>query len=79
MRQYLIYYKRGASKFSLLDPILGKKLYDRAEVNAGIQVLSDNPAFEGIVVRLEDEMFNVITICQEALAPNAIPFDGDTT
>lgn len=74
-RQYLIFYKRGQAKqWGTLEPFVSVKLYDRPEVNQGIQVLRDNPVFEGIVIRLGDEMFNVIALTQEAIAPKAFTF-----
>lgn len=80
MRQYLIYYKRGTSKqWGTLEPHVSVKLYDRPEVHAGIAVLRDNPVFEAICIRVGDELFNVVTLEQEALAPRAFTFEGSTT
>lgn len=72
MRQYKLFYKKlGAEKFAMLEPGAHKTIYDRPEVNEAIALVKERPWLEGAVVRLGDELFNVITFVQDAEAPNA--------
>ena len=74
-RQYRIYYKRaGSTKFATLEPHTSAPLYDKPEVTAATEVVRNNPAFEAICVRIGDELFNIITFAQEAIAPQAFVF-----
>lgn len=77
MRQYKLFYKRlGAEKFTPLEPGAHKAIYDREEVNAAIALIKERSFLEGAVVRIADELFNVIAFTQDALAPNAFEFEG---
>jgi len=71
VRQYHIFYKRGPGKWATLEPFVNANLYDRPEVYDGIRVLRETPVFEAICIRLNDELFNVVTFEQEAIAPKA--------
>ena len=77
-RQYRIFYKRlGSPKFTTLEPNVNAGLYQKADVIEAIEHMRLFPAVEGMVVRLEDELFNVIAFSQPAIAPNAFIFAGE--
>lgn len=72
MKQYAILYKRlGSEKWARLEPNVDANLYDRPEVAAAVDHLRQNPASEGVSVRVGAEQFNVMTFDQEAEAPRA--------
>jgi hypothetical protein len=74
-RQYRIFYKRHGSKgWSTLVPHVSANLYDNPQVTAAIQAMRDNPAFEAICVRSADELFNIVSFWQDAIAPQAFTF-----
>jgi hypothetical protein len=74
MRRYVIYYRRGEGRWGPLTPIVHQNLYHRAEVNAAVAFLRDNPAAEGVIVRLSDELFNVM-VTLEPTTENALAFE----
>ena len=75
MRQYAIYYRRGGGKFGRLEANAHHSLYSRPEVSTAIGFMQTNPTAEGVAVRLGDELFNIMSLAQEAIAPNAFVFD----
>ena len=76
MRQYAILYKRGAGKgFARLNPADHAKLIDHDEVREAVELMRQRPFLEGACVRLDDELFNIVSFTQEAVAPNAFPFE----
>ena len=75
MRQYVILYKRGANKdFARLNPKDHANFMDHEEVREAIELMRQWPFVEGICVRLGDELFNIMSFTQEAIAPNASQF-----
>ena len=75
MRQYVILYKRGANKdFACLNPKDHANLVDHEEVREAVELMRQRPFVEGICVRLGDELFNIMSFTQEAIAPNAFQF-----
>ena len=76
MRQYVILYKRGAGKDSArLNLSDHAKLIDRDEIREAIELMRQRPFLEGTCVRLQDELFNIISFAQEAVAPDAFTFE----
>lgn len=76
MRQYVIFYKRGSgTEFARLNPKDHGNLIDHEEVREAITLIRQRPFLEGVCVRLDDELFNIMSSTQEALAPNAFQFD----
>lgn len=74
-RQYYVYYKRlGSPQFAQLTPGENVGLYSRPEVKAAIEHMRTTPAVHGMSVLAENEMFNIITFTQEAIAPKAFLF-----
>lgn len=76
-RQYRILHRHVAdppNQFRRLRPKMDGQIYDRAEVRVAIGFMRDNPTVEGIAVRLDDELFNIISFTQEAEAPLSFPF-----
>ena len=79
MRQYVILYKRGANKdFARLNPTDHAKLIDHDEVREAIELMRQRPFLEGTCVRLNDELFNIMSRTQAANTPNAFVFDPVT-
>lgn len=78
MRRYVILYRRGTGKWGRMTPEIHRGLYDRPEVNAAVAFLRDNPAAEGVAVRLEDETFNIMVVAASD-EPNAFTFDEEAT
>ncbi len=75
MRQYKILYKRtGMPNFKSLEPGTTSNLADRPQVKAAIDLMRDNPCVEGMAVRLDDELFNIVAFEQPAEAPLAFKF-----
>lgn len=76
MRQYVILYKRGPARdFVKLKPHEHHALYSRDQVVEAIELMRQRPAVEGICVRVEDELFNVMGFDQPAEAPDAFRFE----
>jgi hypothetical protein len=76
MRQYAIFYKRGVGgEFGRLTPNENPKLIDHEEVRDAIEVMRQKPFIERACVRLVDELFDIVSFNQEALAPQAFVFD----
>jgi hypothetical protein len=78
MRQYFIYYRRGGPdrKWGKLTPNVHQGLYQREPVEKAIAFIRDNPAVEGVALRIDDEQFNIIAFAQGAEAPQAFKFEG---
>jgi hypothetical protein len=75
MRQYVILYKRGSGKeFARLNPADHANLIDREEVREAIELMRLRPFLEATCVRLDDELFNIVSFTQPAIAPNAFQF-----
>ena len=74
MRQYAIFYKRAGGQFSRLNQADHAKLIDHEEIREAVELLRQRPYFEGLAIRLDDELFNVVTFTQEAMAPNSFLF-----
>ena len=75
MRQYKLFYKRaGAKDWAVLEPLVHASLYDCPEVQTAVAVMRDNRSIEGIVVRVPDALFNIISFEQEAIAHKAFLF-----
>lgn len=75
MRQYVILYKRGEGKdFARLNSIDHVNLIDHDEIREVIELMRLRPSLEGACIRLDDELFNIISFTQEAIAPNAFQF-----
>ncbi len=75
MRQYAIFYRRGTgTKFGRLKPNENPKLIDHEEITDAIEVMRQRPCVEGVIVRLADELFNIVSFNQEAIAPDAYQF-----
>jgi len=76
MRQYVILYKRGVGKeFTHLNATDHAKLIDHEEIREVVELMRQRPFLEGTCVRLEDELFNIMSFVQEAVAPDAFIFD----
>ena len=76
MRQYVILYKRGTGKeFARLNLNDHAKLIDHDEVREAVELMRKRPFLEGTCVRLEDELFNIMSFTQDAIAPNAFAFE----
>ncbi len=76
MRQYYVFYKRGAGeRFAKLNGSDHAKLIDHQEIKEAVEVMRQQPAIEAICVRLADELFNLVSFTQEAIAPNAFVFE----
>ncbi len=74
MRQYYVLYKRGpAPKYAKLHPGRDAALYDREEVRRAVDFLGHHLFVEAVAVRIEDEMFNIVSFTQEAEAPQSFP------
>lgn len=77
MRQYRILFRRSGSKpgvWATLRPGDNAQLYDKPEVNAAIELIRTTPHIVGVAVQLEDEVYNVVEINQDAEAPMAFKF-----
>jgi hypothetical protein len=74
MRKYVIFYRRGLGVWGRLTPISHMRLYDKPEINTAVAFLRDNPSIEGIIVRLADELFNIM-VCSEPKTPNTFEFN----
>lgn len=75
MRQYVVLYKRGAGKeFTRLNALDHAALIDHAEVREAIDLMRRRPYLEAVCVRLGNELFNIVSFTQEAIAPNAFQF-----
>lgn len=71
MRQYRIYYKPPDKPWVALEPFVHSTIYDHPEVRDAIETIRQKPHVEGVVVRAEGKLFNVIAFTQPALAPQA--------
>ena len=75
MRQYVIFYKRGVGReFVRLNPQDHANLVNRGEVREAVELMRQRPYLEATCVRLDDELFNLMSFTQEAVAPNAFQF-----
>jgi hypothetical protein len=75
MRQYAIFYKRGVGgKFSRLNQNDNAGLIDHEEIRDAIEVMRLHPFIERVCVRLNDELFDIASFTQEAIAPDAFVF-----
>lgn len=76
MRQLRILYKRGsAGQFRPLEEFVHHSLYGRKEVYAAADVMRAHDYIEGVALRLDDELFNLVTFEQEAIAPKSFALD----
>jgi hypothetical protein len=76
MRKYVILYRRGMGEWGRVTPGVHAGIYDKPAVNDAIAFLQTNPSAEGVVVRLDEELFNIM-VCHEPKTPNAFEFEGD--
>ncbi len=75
MRQYVILYKRGTGKeFIRLNPADHSNLIDHEEVREAVELMRRRIFLEAACVRLNDELFNIMSFSQDAIAPNAFQF-----
>jgi len=75
MRQYAIFYKRGTGgEFSRLNQNDHAKLIGHEEIQEAVEVMRQKPFIERTCVRLIDELFDIVSFNQEAIAPNAFVF-----
>lgn len=77
MRKYLVYYRRGKGAWGILTPSVHAGLYQRPEIDAAKVFLHDNPAVEGIAIRLDDELFNLV-VTADPKAENTFALDDPT-
>ncbi len=76
MQQYFIFYKRGVGKeFVRLNDRDHLPLIDHQEIRDAARHMQENPWIEGMCLRLEDEVFNIIACQQEARAPDSLLFE----
>lgn len=76
MRQYRVYFRAPKSEqWATLEPGVHRPLYSNAVVQAAVQAIRDNPAFEGICCRHDGNLFNVMAFEQEAVAPKSFPLE----
>jgi hypothetical protein len=76
-RKYIILYRRGNNPFGLLTPNIHEKLYNRPEVAFGVAFIQANEFIEGVCIRLEDELYNIM-ITLDAKNPHAFEFSEKT-
>ena len=76
MRRYVILYRRGKGDWGRVTPGVHAGIYDKPEVNTAIAFLRINPSAEGVIVRLQDELFNIM-VCHEPKTVNAFEFEAD--
>ena len=74
MRQYVIFHKQGTGEFSRLNQTDHAKVIDHEEVREAVELMHQRPFLEAACVRLDDELFNIVSFMQEAIAPNAFQF-----
>lgn len=76
MRQYVVLYKRGVGKeFVRLNPKDHGKVVNHDELREAVGLMRERPWLEATCVRLNgDELFNIMSFTQEAIAPNAFQF-----
>ena len=77
MRQYAIFYKRGTGEFSRLNQTDHAKVIDHDEVRETVELMRQRPFLEAACVRLDDQLFNIVSFTQEAIAPNAFQFEEE--
>ncbi len=78
MHQYVIYYKRGMGKdFAPLNGTDHASLIDHQEIRDAVEHMRINPWVEGMCLRLDDELFNIMSFTQEARAPHSFVFDEE--
>lgn len=73
-RQYQIQYKRAGGKFATLSPNVHSTLYQRPEVQEAVDLIRNSTTIVGVAVQLNDELFNVVSFTQEAIAANSFTF-----
>jgi hypothetical protein len=74
MRRYVILYRRGTGDWGRLTAGVHRGLYHRPEIKAAVVLHRDNPAAEGVAVRLGDEIFNVM-VTVEPKTENTFAFE----
>lgn len=73
--QYRVFFKSATAesggKFTPLEPGVHKTVYERVTVKRAVQLIRDNPILEGVVVRDEFGLYNVVTFVATKLDPMA--------
>ena len=73
MRRFTVYYRRGRSHWRQLQPGVHDGLCNKPEVREAIRYMRDNPAVEGVAVRVGDELFNVMAVAGDRCYEFAFP------
>jgi len=60
MRRFIIYYRHRQERWRQLRPGIDARACKRSAVTAAIRFMRDNPAIDGVVVRLGDDVFTLI-------------------
>ena len=76
MRQYRILYCRPDTDWTQLEPHIHSRVYDRPEINASIEHMRANFHVEGMAVRLETELFNIVASNKEELQAGSFPMEA---
>lgn len=76
MRQYVILYRRGSgTEFTRLNSTDHRNLINHNEIREVVEIIRQRPFLEGACVRLDDELFNIMSFTQPAIAPDAFQFE----
>jgi hypothetical protein len=75
MRRFIVYYRRDGDRWRQLRPGLDDKTCKRAAVQAAIRYMRNNPAVEGVAVRVRNELFNVMAAEPDACHEFTFPED----
>jgi len=76
MRQYQILYRKPETDWVQLEPHIHSRIYDRPEINASIEYMKENCRVEGMAIRLEAELFNLIACDKPKLELNSFPMEA---
>lgn len=73
--QYRVFFKAATAesggKFTPLEPGVHKTVYERGAVQKAVRIIQDNPILEGVVVRDEFGLYNIVTFVATRLDPMA--------